>query len=187
MEKTLERPVSAGKTRLLVMTALFAALGCAATMAVKVPSPTGGYMNLGDSVVLLGACFLGPVYGAAAGGVGPALADLLGGYPMYVPGTLVIKAVMAVTAGLLYRALRERSWGPAVCGAAGEVPMVLGYWLYDALLVSSGGTALGTALAGAAAGIPSNLVQAAFGAAASTLLLAALRRSGYVKRAFPNL
>ena len=107
---------------------------------------------------------------------------------MYVPGTLLIKAVMAVTAGLLYRLLRRRGLpGVIACGAAGEVPMVLGYWLYDALLVSAGGGAFGSALAGAAAGIPSNLAQAAFGAAASTLLLAALRRSGYVRRAFPNL
>lgn len=188
MEKTLERPAAGGRTRLLVMTALFAALGCAATMAVKVPSPTGGYMNLGDTVVLLGAYCLGPAYGALAGGVGPALADLLGGYPVYVPATLVIKAVMALTAALLYRVLRR--WGvpgAAACGAAGEVPMVLGYWLFDALLMSTGGTPFGTALAGAAAGIPSNLVQAAFGAAASTLLLAALRRSGYVRREFPRL
>ena len=36
--------------------------------------------------------------------------------------------------------------------------MVVGYWLYDALLLGSA--------AGAAAGIPSNLVQAAFGIAA---------------------
>lgn len=188
MEKTLERTASAGKTRLLVTAALFAALGCVSTMVIKVPSPTGGYMNLGDTVVLLGAYFLGPAYGALAGGVGPALADLLGGYPMYVPGTLVIKAVMAVTAGLLYRLLRERGVpGIVACGAAGEVPMVLGYWLYDALLVSAGGTAFGTALAGASAGIPSNLVQAGFGAAVSTLLLAALRRSGYVRRGFSNL
>lgn len=187
MEKTLERTASAGKTRLLVAAALFAALGCVSTMVIKVPSPTGGYMNLGDAAVLLGAWFLGPVYGAAAGGLGPALADLLGGYPMYVPGTLVIKAVMALTAGFLYRALRDRPWGPAVCGLLGEVPMVLGYWLYDALLVSAGGTAFGTALAGAAAGVPGNLAQAAFGAAASTLLLAALRRSGYVRRMFPDL
>ena len=170
------------------MTALFAALGCVATTVIKVPSPTGGYMNLGDTAVLLGAYFLGPAYGALAGGIGPALADLLGGYPMYVPGTLLIKAVMAVTAGLLYRLLRRRGLpGVIACGAAGEVPMVLGYWLYDALLVSAGGGAFGSALAGAAAGIPSNLAQAAFGAAASTLLLAALRRSGYVRRAFPNL
>ena len=188
MEKTLERTASAGKTRLLVTGALFAALGCVSTTVIKVPSPTGGYMNLGDTAVLLGAYFLGPAYGALAGGTGPALADLLGGYPMYVPGTLVIKAVTAVTAGLLYRLLRRRGTpGVIACGAAGEAVMVLGYWLYDALLVSSGGTAFKTALAGAAAGIPSNLAQAGFGAAASTLLLAALRRSGYVRREFPNL
>lgn len=188
MEKTLERTDAAGKTRLLVAAALFAALGCVSTMVIKVPSPTGGYMNLGDAAALLGAYCLGPLYGAAAGGVGPALADLLGGYPMYVPGTLVIKAVMALTAGLLYRVLGRRGVpGVIACGAAGETIMVLGYWLYDALLVSAGGTAFGTALAGAAAGIPSNLAQAAFGAAASTLLLAALRRSGYVRRLFSNL
>ena len=188
MEKTLEPVRTAGRVKQLALTGLFAALGCVATMVLQIPSPTGGYLNLGDTVVLLGAYFLGPAYGALAGGVGPALADLLGGYPMYVPGTLVIKAVMAVTAGLLYRLLRERGvHGIVACGAAGEVPMVLGYWLYDALLVSAGGGAFGSALAGAAAGIPSNLAQAAFGAAASTLLLAALRRSGYVRRTFPNL
>ena len=149
MEKTLERTASAGKTRLLVTAALFAALGCVSTTVIKVPSPTGGYMNLGDTAVLLGAYFLGPAYGALAGGTGPALADLLGGYPMYVPGTLVIKAVTAVTAGLLYRLLRRRGTpGVIACGAAGEAVMVLGYWLYDALLVSSGGTAFKTALAG---------------------------------------
>ena len=55
MEKLLERPTSSSRTRLLAMTALFAALGCVATTVIKVPSPTGGYMNLGDTAVLLGA------------------------------------------------------------------------------------------------------------------------------------
>jgi uncharacterized membrane protein len=131
MEKTLKPAgaASAGRTKRLVMTALFAALGCAATMVVKVPSPTGGYMNLGDTAVLLGAYCLGPVYGAAAGGVGPAMADLLGGYPVYVPATLIIKAIMGTTAGLLYKVLRRRGIpGVIACGVAGEVPMVLGYW-----------------------------------------------------------
>lgn len=188
MEGTRKQEAAGNRTRLLVTAALFAALSCAATMAVQVPSPAGGYMNLGDAAVLLGAYVLGPVYGAMAGGAGSALADLLGGYPMYVPGTLVIKAVMALAAGGLYGLVRERGVrGAAVCGAVGEVPMVLGYWLYDALLVRSGDTALPAALAGAAAGIPGNLIQAAFGAAASTLLLAALRRSRFVRRRFPRL
>lgn len=179
MEKTLEKTADLSQTRLLVMTGLFAALGCVATLVLQVPSPTGGYMNLGDTVVILGAWLLGPVWGAVAGGVGPALADLLSGYMVYVPATLVIKAVMGVLAAVLYRAAGRRAWALPVCAVAAEVPMVAGYWLFDGFLAGS--------LAGSAAGIPSNLVQAAFGVAASTLLALALKRSSYVRREFPNL
>jgi hypothetical protein len=56
---------------------------------------------------------------------------------------------------------------------------VVGYWFYDGLLMRS--------LTGAAVGIPSNLVQAAFGIAASMLLTLALRKSSYVRQQFPNL
>ena len=175
----MERTTNASRIRLLVMTGLFAALGCVATMVLQVPSPTGGYMNLGDTVVILGAYLLGPVWGAVAGGVGPALADLLSGYPMYVPATLVIKAVMGVVAAVLYRALGKKGWGVPVCAVAAEIPMVVGYCLFDGFLAGS--------LAGSAAGIPSNLVQAAFGIAASTLLALALRKSSYVRKEFPAL
>lgn len=184
MERVLKRETV--DARLLALTGLFAALGCVGTMVLQVPSPSGGYMNLGDAVVILGAWLLGPVYGAIAGGVGPAMADLLSGYAVYVPATLVIKAVMALTAAGLYRALKKR--GLVLCAAAAEVLMVLGYWLFDALLAAaSGGGALGLCLTASAAGIPSNLVQGVFGAAASTLLALALRRSGYVRKQFPNL
>lgn len=186
METLLNRETDRGNARLLALTGLFAALGCVGTMVLQIPSPTGGYMNLGDAVVILGAWLLGPVYGAVAGGVGPALADLLSGYAVYVPATLVIKALMALTAARLYRALGKR--GLLLSALAAEVPMVLGYWLFDgALAALSGGGALGLCLVGSAVGIPSNLVQAAFGAAASTLLALALRRSGYVRKQFPKL
>ena len=168
------------KVRNLVMTALFAALGYVATAVLMVPSPTGGYLNLGDTVVLLGAYLLGPVYGAVAGGIGPAMADLLGGYTMYVPGTLAIKALMGVLAASLYRKIgRVGVVGVLICGVAAEAVMVLGYWIYDGVLVGS--------LLGSAVGIPSNLVQAAFGVIASTVLLMALRKSSYVCRQFPKL
>ena len=186
MENLLDRETGRADARLLALTGLFAALGCAGTMVIQVPSPTGGYMNLGDAVVILGAWLLGPAYGAAAGGVGPAMADLLSGYAVYVPATLVIKAVMALTAALMYRALGRK--GLLLSALAAEVPMVLGYWLFDgALAALSGGGDLVLCLTASAAGLPSNLVQAAFGAAASTLLALALRRSGYVRKRFPNL
>lgn len=175
----MEQTKNGSQTRMLVMAGLFAALGCVATMVLQVPSPTGGYMNLGDTVVILGAYLLGPVYGAIAGGVGPALADLLSGYGVYVPATLVIKALMGLTAALLYQALGKKPWALVACGAAAEAIMVVGYCLYDGVLSGS--------LAAGAAGIPSNLVQAAFGLVVSTLLAMILKKNGYVRRQFPQL
>ena len=43
-----------------VMTALFAALTCAATMAIRIPTPgTGGYIHPGDALVILSGVILG--------------------------------------------------------------------------------------------------------------------------------
>ena len=159
----------------LVMTGVLMALACVATMVIQIPSPTHGYMNLGDCVVLLSGCLLGPVYGAVAGGVGSALADLLSGYAVYVPGTLVIKAVMAALAGGLYR--RGRKLLP-VGAVLAELVMIVGYWLYDGILMGS--------LAGSAAGIPSNIIQGVFGGVCGVALVAALSRVPQIRKWFPG-
>lgn len=92
----------------LVTAAVLAALACVATMVVSVPIPaTKGYFNLGDCIVLLCGLFLGPVYGALAGGLGSALADLFLGYAVYAPGTFIIKGCMALFAALIFRALQK--------------------------------------------------------------------------------
>ena len=79
----------------LVLAALMAALTYVATSIVQIPSPMQGYVNLGDCIVLLSGWILGPWWGAAAGGIGSMLVDLIGGYGHYAPGTLVIKGCMA--------------------------------------------------------------------------------------------
>ncbi len=150
------------------MTALFMALCCAATMVIQIPSPTQGYVNLGDCVVLLSGWLLGPWYGMLAGGAGSAMADLLLGYAHYVPGTLVIKALMALLCALTARqggSLLRRALG----GAAAELWMVAGYFGYSGLLLGKG--------LGAAASIPGNLFQGAVGLAAALALYEALERS----------
>ncbi len=177
MEELLRRREAEDRTRMLVLTGVLAAMGCAGTMVLRVPSPTGGYVNLGDAVVLLGAYLLGPAWGAAAGALGPALADLLAGYAVYVPATLVIKGAMAALAAGICR--KGRPGRMLAAGIAAEAVMVLGYCLYDGLLAGT--------LAGGLPGVPGNLVQGAFGAAASTLLMAALGRSALVRRVFPGI
>lgn len=126
------------KLRTLVLAALFTALTCVATMIIHIPSPIGGYFNLGDCMVLLSAFVLGPVWSMAAGGIGSALADLISGAMTWVPGTLVIKALMALAAALIYRAFAKNGgrFGKSFTGAllgsiAAEVIMVVGYFLYE--------------------------------------------------------
>ena len=47
----------------LVLAAMFAALGCVATMIIRIPTiGTSGYVNIGDTVVLLAAWVLGTFY-----------------------------------------------------------------------------------------------------------------------------
>ncbi len=156
------------QTKKMVMTALFIALCCAATMVIQIPSPTQGYKNLGDCMVLLSGWLLGPWYGMAAAGIGSAMADLLLSCPHYVPGTLVIKGCMGLIAALSIKhgaALPRRLLG----GLAAEALMVAGYFGYSSLI-------LGRGLA-AAASIPGNLVQGAIGLVAAMALYAALDRT----------
>lgn len=157
----------------LVLAALFAALCTVMTMVVQIPTPTKGYLNLGDCAVLLAAWVLGPWYGGAAAGLGSMLADLLS-YPLYAPATLLVKLTMGAAAGLLFRALRAADAGhllPAqlVSGIVAELIMALGYFSYECVL-------LGQGLA-AAVGIPANLVQGTVGLLLAIAVYALLRRS----------
>ena len=168
------------KIRRLVLAALFAALCTVMTLVIQVPYPMQGYVNLGDCAVLLSAWVLGPLYGGAAAGIGSMLADLLG-YPLYAPGTLVVKGLMALAAGLLFRRLRRGESSHALpallaSGAAGEVMMVAGYFLYEAAPFSVG---LGL---GALANVPFNLVQGVFGLVSAGAVYLALFRARALAR-----
>ena len=94
----------------IVMTALFAALACVATMSIRIPTPgTGGYIHPGDAIVILSGVVLGPSYGLLAAGIGSAMSDLLGGYFVYVPITFVIKGLIALFSGLVYQKIAKDS------------------------------------------------------------------------------
>ena len=157
------------KIRKLVLAALFAALCTIMTLVIQVPSPMQGYVNLGDCIVLLSGWILGPWWGAAAGGIGSMLVDLLGGYGHYAPGTLIIKGCMALVAALIVKAMKESKASYVISAVVSEVIMVLGYFGYASLLLGKGW--------GAAASIPGNLVQGAMGMVIGLVLLVVLKRS----------
>lgn len=146
------------KLRNLVYTAMLMALCCVATLVIKIPTVTGGYLNAGDIVVVLAALLAGPLYGGVAAGFGSGLADVISGYMSYAPGTLVVKGCAAVVAALIFRACRKKNFGFALLSAiCGEIIMVLGYFVFEDFILGYGLAAAGE--------IPGNACQAAVGVA----------------------
>ena len=176
-------------TRTLVTAALLAALTYIATTVIKIPTPTFGYVHIGDSFVLIAGFLLGPLTGGLSAGIGSMLSDLLGGYATWAPGTFVIKFATAAVAALVFERLaagvdtgRRVFKLPArsiIAGIAGEAVMVAGYFLYNIImltLVNSGAesVALGAAIVQSFAEIPFNLAQGVIGICLSTALIPVL-------------
>lgn len=163
--------------RKLVMAALFAALACVATMSIRIPTPgTGGYIHPGDAVVILSGIILGPAYGLLAGGIGSAMADLLGGYFVYVPITFVIKGLVALVAGAIYQKLntteKSRYIGVILGGIADIVLVAGGYFVCEYFIYG----------AGAAASVPANCIQGLSGLIISLVLYPVLIRIPDVRK-----
>lgn len=164
------------KTKKLVMAALMAALTCVATMMITIPSPLKGYLNLGDCVVLLSGWLLPPAYGFLAAGLGSALADLFAGYVIYAPATFLIKGLMAMVAYYGFRLLRKNlNTLPSrvVGGAAAEILMVLGYFLFEGFLYG---------FIPSAVNIPANSVQGIAGLVIGTALMKVLEQSKVIQK-----
>lgn len=168
----------------ICLTAAFTALCCAATL-IAVPLPIG-YFNLGDIFVLLSAWILGPVYGVIAASLGSAAADLLSGYALYAPATLLIKGAVALSASLLYSLLKRLIKNEkldilprAFAAIVAEAVMVLGYFFFESVILGYG--------MGATASVLGNSLQATAGVVGGVLLTALLRLNARTKNLFPLL
>ncbi len=153
-------------SRKITFAALFAALTCAATMVIRIPTfSTGGYIHPGDALVILSGIFLGPVYGGLAAGIGSAMSDLLGGYFFYVPVTFLIKGAIAFLTAKAFQFLKSRRknvWMGILAGGLLDMALVvLGYGIYEAILYG---------LPAAVASAFPNLIQGIGGLALSIVL-----------------
>lgn len=138
--------------RKLTITGVMAALIAALTIFPHIPNMAGGYVHLGDGLIMLAVMLLGPLSIPAAA-IGSMLADVLT-YPPYAVATLIVKGLMAAVALLIYRRNSRKSMLPAFI--LSEITMVVGYFVYEIFLLGIGG---------ALADIPGNLIQGAAGVA----------------------
>lgn len=156
-----------------ILAGLMAALAAIGTMLIQVPIPSNaGFVHLGDSMVYLCGILLGPGFGALAAGVGSAIADLMLGYSVYAPATLIIKALDAMAVGFIYCSITKnhksivvKSVAYFVAIAVGSAVMVGGYYFYELFFLKLGAASL-------AGLIPNSLQGLVDGVLAYPLLIA---------------
>ncbi len=162
------------KTLKMIYSALFTALIFVATQFIRLPLPFG-YFNFGDCFVILSAVVIGGPHSAAAAAIGSVLADILSGYTIYAPATLIIKGIMAVVMILSAKPHSKRSFKNIflILGSVvAEVIMILGYFLYDVFLYGIGG---------AVASVFGNIMQGIISVLASMFILKLLEHSGLLR------
>ena len=157
-------------------TAVMAAIIFVVTYIIRIPLPfaSGGYLNIGDAPIYIGAFLLGGPAGAIAAALGSALADIVAGYVFYAIPTAIIKGLMGLVAGAmlvhnksLYRFLFASIIGGAI--------MVVGYAVFEAFFFNTNQ---------AIAAIPFNAIQWGGGVVVAVALYPAVKR---IKQAVPAL
>lgn len=95
---------SFNQTKKMVYAALGIALVFVCTIFINLRLPiaaNGGLIHLGNVPLFIIAILYGRRFGALAGGVGMALFDIVGGWFIWAPFTLVIVALMGYTVGAI--------------------------------------------------------------------------------------
>ena len=139
----------------LTITAAFVALTYIFTAFINVKLPiaaNGGLIHLGNVPLFIGAILFGKKTGAIAGGIGMGLFDLLSGWTLWAPFTLIIVGIMGFTVGKLTEDSRHQNMKWYVIAiAAACVIKVAGYYIAEVIIY-------GNPLAPVSS-IPGNLVQ----------------------------
>jgi len=146
--------------------AIMTALVTVGTLIIRIPNPMGGYFNVGDVMIFVCALTFNPIIGGLAGGIGSAIADIIG-FPLFTIPTLIIKGLEGFLASLITNKKNVFRDVLAVVVAGSE--MIIGYFLVELYALQWG---LGLALAE----VPGNIAQIVIGGLVGIPIALVLRR-----------
>ena len=157
------------ESQLIAVVAIMTAVTAVFTLAVRIPVPTtGGYITFADVAIYFVSFAFGPLVGLVAGGLGAAMADMIG-YPQFALLTFFAHGLQGLIAG--YIAGRTNSLSRMSIGwVAGAAVMVALYFLGESFIMGMG-------MAAAATEIPGNLLQNVAGALVGIPLVYLVRRA----------
>lgn len=137
------------RTADIAVTAVMTALVIVFTSFIKVPIGAGGYIHLGDLMILLSASILPLPFALLSSCVGAALSDVIVGAPIWAPFSLIVKALIV----LCFTAKKDKilcARNFIGCGLSCIITVV-GYFFSEVIIYGNWG---------AYVSMPWNLVQA---------------------------
>ena len=135
--------------------AVTTALVAVFTIAIRIPTPLGGYVSLCDVAVTFVSYTFGPITGLIAGGLGTAIADLVGGFGQWAPVSFVVHGLEALIIALIVRINPDNLFYRIVSALVAVVIVAGGYFLLTGAFLVGFGAALPE--------VPANIVQSAVG------------------------
>ena len=131
---------------------------------IKIPTQYG-YIHIADSFILVSSV-LGPFSAFVVGGLGAMLSDIIVGFPMYAPWSLIIHGFQGVVMALVFNKLGKKNYVTFFLTAliTTFLFVVIGYALAE--------YAISGTLAAAFATMPLNIVQVLLGSGVGTALYA---------------
>ena len=99
------------------------------------PNANGGYIHIGDAIIYLCASMLPLGYSILAAAVGGALCDIISGYALYAPATLIIKALLCI--GFTSKEAKLLNKKNCFASALGIIITIGGYYIAEAVIYQS--------------------------------------------------
>ena len=157
------------KTYELVITALFIALTYVATWLINIRLPligSGGLIHLGNVPLFIAAILFGKRTGMIAGGIGMGLFDLLSGWTLWAPFTLVTVGIMGLVVGMVTE--KKKSFPRYILAMVlACIIKIVGYYIAEGIIYGN--------WVAPAASIPGNLVQIGVAAVITLIVIEPLR------------
>lgn len=158
--------------KMLTINALCIALTFVATAFINLRLPiaaNGGLVHMGNVALFLAAVIFGRKTGAIAGGLGMALFDVMGGWLLWAPFTLVTVGLMGYVVGLINERHKKTQY-LLLSFVAALLIKIAGYYIAEGIIY---GNWIAPALS-----IPGNIVQVTVGAIVALPLIAAVKKAG---------
>jgi uncharacterized membrane protein len=114
-------------TKKVASITVLSALYAIAILTIQIPSPTGGYTHIGDTVVFMAALLFGSKVGALVGVVGAVTADLYVGYSRWFL-SIPAHGLEGFVAGF---AAKKSTKTQVICCAVGGVLMATTYFIVN--------------------------------------------------------